>query len=146
MLRSAGMTRTALLILLLAAAACGGGNAPTTPGVVNTLTLVSISPPAGSTLVPGSTVTFNGTLAYTLSTAGSALVSLVFEDQTNRVLNPTIQPTSVVPEGQGEVNLPGPLSIPATGATEIQVIYTLTPNTSVPPITTSATVTYRVAN
>jgi hypothetical protein len=143
MKRSAGMTRTALLVLLLAVAACGG-NAPTTPAVVNVLTLVSISPAAGTKLTAGSSVNVNGTLVYMLATAGSALVSLVFEDQNNRVLNPTSQPTSVVPGGQGEINLAGQLAVPVSGVTEIQVIYTLTPNTNVPPIPTTATVTYPV--
>jgi hypothetical protein len=145
MQHAAGIKRTALLALFLAAAGCGG-NAPTTPAVVNSLTVVSISPPAGSKLAPGSSVSVNGTLFYMLNTAGSALVSLAFEDQNNRVLNPTGQPTSIVPGGQGEVSLSGQLTLPASGVTELQVIYTLTPNANVTPLPTLAIVTYPVGN
>lgn len=131
-----------LLALLPLITACQG-NAPTAPAFNNSLALVSISPAAGTRLTAGSSVSFNGTLSYSVANAGAANLSLVFEDQGNRVLNPTSQPTSVLPAGQGSVTLGGQLTLPASGVTQLQVIYTLTPDTSI-PVPVSAEATYPV--
>jgi hypothetical protein len=129
-------------LVLLAAVACSG-DAPTTPPVGNTLTLLSITPAPGTKLAPGSNVTFNGNLLFVLNSAGSAEVVLIFEDQNNRILNPASQPTSVVPGGQGELNLPGQFAIPSTGVSQLQVIYTLNPNANA-AVPTTASATYPV--
>jgi hypothetical protein len=137
------MTRSRLtaLALLLAAALGGGctGQTSTAPAPPNAITIVTLTPAAGTRLAPGAAVTFSATLAYMLNNAGSAEVSMVIEDQGNVVLNSGNQPTTVVSATQGTATLTGALTVPAAGVTQLQVLFTLTPNTSVPiPVVAAA--------
>jgi hypothetical protein len=129
------MRTAALLLLTLGAALCCGGcgsSSPSSPSP-DILVISTLSPAAGTRLAPGSSVTFVGRVDYSLHSGGSATVSLVIEDQNGRVLDPGNQATSVVPGGQGSVQLTAPVFlVPASGVSEVQVVFVLTPNIGTP--------------
>jgi hypothetical protein len=127
----------ALLLTAAGALACTGGST-TTPGALNFLTIGSLSPPAGTSLAAGSTVSFSGTVGYLLDNSGAAAISLVIEDQSGVVLNPGNQVTTIVPEGQGSVTLATRFTIPTAGVSLIQLVFTLTPSAPFSTPTTAA--------
>jgi hypothetical protein len=132
-----------LAAVAAAAGGCGGGQSPSAPTLPNVISIRTLAPPAGTRLTPGASVTFTATLDYMLNNAGSAEISLVIDDQSYNVLNVGNQPTTVVSAGQGSAILTGTFRVPAAGVSQLQLLFTLTPNTSV-PVPTVAPASYPV--
>jgi hypothetical protein len=110
------------------AAGCSGGRSPSAPGGPDRISIAAISPAAGTTLAPGASVTFSATLDYVLSSSGAGSITLVVEDQDNRVLNPGNQVTTIVSQGAGSVKLTGQTTIPAAGVSLVRVFFPLVPS------------------
>jgi hypothetical protein len=115
------------LVLLTGLAACSGGRSPSEPSLTDSISLSSISPAAGTKLAPGSGVTFSGTVNYTLGSAGTGRIVLVIQDQSGNLLTTAAQKTASILRGQGTVSLSDQITVPATGVTQIQVFFPLTP-------------------
>jgi len=116
----------AALALVPLVAGCNKGSSPTDLTSPDSIAINSIAPAAGTKLAPGSTVTFTTSVGYTLVSASSATITLVIEDQNDQPLTVT-QPQLTVAAGTGTVSLTGPVTIPATGVTTLQVFIPLTP-------------------
>ncbi|HXO19086.1 MAG TPA: hypothetical protein VOA87_04080 [Thermoanaerobaculia bacterium] len=130
------MNRSYLLalafVLATLAAACGGGggkSTPTTPPSTDTVAITSITPATGTHLKGGVDQTFSATVSYTLNSAASGTIVLIFEDQNFNVLNVGDQVTKTVTGGQGTATISDHVVVPflGSGVTEIQVIIPLTP-------------------
>ena len=131
-----------LLGVLLAAAAIAScsKSSPTEPALdLDSVTIVSLQPPAGTVLQAGARVTFTATIAYHLVNASSGSVFIVVQDQALRNLSSTVPVPSVsVVRGTGTVGLSDSIVIPATGVTSVGVFF--------PLLQTGATMTQTVQN
>jgi hypothetical protein len=142
------MLRAAAALAALTAAVWAGGcrntGSPSAPGGPDEISIASITPPDGTTLAAGSSVTFSAFLVYLLNSSGAATITLVAEDQDNRVLNANNQVTTVVSQGNGSVVLSGRVAIPAAGVSLVRVTFPMAPTTafSIPPM---AAASYPVA-
>lgn len=123
--------RPALLLLLAAAllssvllAGCGKSSTPTAP-VLDAISIAAISPTNGTTLHPGMTVTFNASVTYTLASAASGTISLVYQDQNGNILNTATQVSKAVTGGTGTVALTDTFTVPTTGVTTLFVFFPL---------------------
>lgn len=84
-------------------------------------------PAPGATLSRGQTVTFTGTISYSLASADSGTVGLTIQNQANQVLQPTgSQPSTTVARGSGQVTLSQSITLPTTGTTGVTVFFSLT--------------------
>lgn len=102
-------------------------SSPTEP-TQDSVTIVSIQPPAGTTLQAGSSVTFTATIAYRLASASSGLVLIVIEDNAFRNLSSTVpQPRVSVESGAGTVALTDQVVLPSAGITTVFVLFPLVP-------------------
>jgi len=129
-----------LLGVLLSAAAvvsCSKSS-PTEPVLdLDSVTIVSIQPPAGTVLQAGARVTFTATIGYHLVNASSGSVFIVVQDQALKNLSSTVPVPSVnVVRGTGTVGLSDSVVIPAAGVTSVGVFF--------PLLQTGATVTQTV--
>ena len=104
---------------------CDGSSSPSEPAGLNDLTVVSITPPQGTTLSAGQAVTFDATLRYTLSAGASGEISIVIQDQDDVVLQTGVQPAVPVTAGSGVVNLSDSVTIPASGVSLVRVFFAL---------------------
>jgi hypothetical protein len=117
-----------VLAAMAAAATFGCGNHGSTPSepvpAVDSVAIESISPAAGSRLVPGSTVDFHATVRYQVRESDGAGVAAQMQDQDGKLLA-SIFPSTAVPRGIGSLSLTSPFQIPASGASRIDVLYVL---------------------
>jgi hypothetical protein len=135
--RSAVAAIVKALVLSLLAAGCGGSpTAPTptppapAPIPSDSISLTNMVPASGTTLLQGQTVTFTGTVAYSLASADSGAVVLVIQDQANHLLQPLTapQPSASISKGTGQVTLSQSIALPGTGITRVHVFFPLVPS------------------
>lgn len=131
------------LVVLAAVGGCGKSYSPTTPVVLDAITISSIVPANGSTLHPGSVVHFTATVSYTLASAATGTVSLVYQDQNGKILNPSTQVSQNVTSGTAMATLSDTFTIPATGVTTLFVFFPLLP-TGASGTNVAVTATYPV--
>lgn len=116
-------------IFLPAAAIAFCRSSPTDPVAQDSLTIVSIQPPAGTpgTVLPqGASVTFSATIAYSLASAPSGSVAMVFQDETFKAIPGTVpQPVVSVARGTGTVVLTQNVVIPAANVANVNVFFLL---------------------
>jgi hypothetical protein len=138
------MSRRPLRALALVAAAglalgCGGGSSPSDVGGPDIVTIATIAPAAGTVLAPGSKVAFDAGISYVLNSAGAAAIVMTVEDQSGRLLNADSEVTTIVSRGTGSVRFTDQVTMPATGASAVRVLFTLSPTPPVaPPVLASA--------
>jgi hypothetical protein len=117
-----------ILAAVAAAPALGCGHhasSPSEPVVqADSIAIDSIFPRAGTTLAPGSTVTFGTVLKYQASQnlGGGVIVQMV--DQRGNLLANDF-PSISLPQGAGSVALSSQFQIPSSGATRIDIVYLL---------------------
>jgi len=133
----------ALAVLALAAGA-GCSKTPSSPDF-DAIVITSITPAVGTPLAPGSTVAFSGNVSYSLVSASSGTIALIFEDQNGIVLNPTSQASVAIKGGDSFTTLADHLTVPATGVTQVQVIFAVLP-TGANGTSTTAQVNYGVSS
>jgi hypothetical protein len=124
---------------MAAAGGCGAGSSGTDLGGPDLIVIATISPPEGTKLAPGGSVTFTAGLSYILNSSGAATIIMVIEDQGGRVLNPASEVTTVVSRGTGSLQMSDSITIPSTGVSQIKVLFTLGPSPAfAPPSVASA--------
>jgi hypothetical protein len=115
--------------LTVATVACG--HSPTEPSLpaIDSVTIVSMSPDPAIPLTAGSTVTFKGTVTYSLASTPLGFVVIVIEDQAFHSLSSTPPPTVDVSRdrGSGTVTLSDSVVIPTTGVSSVLVFFPLAP-------------------
>lgn len=127
-----------LLVANLLASACGGGSsAPVVQEVtpsqpINRVDIVSATPPDGTYLSAGSTVTFQVAFTYELVTGDTASIQMILADQVYRVLNPQgeMPPMVSATRGKGGATLSYTLTVPAAGVTAITANFPMFVETS----------------
>lgn len=124
------------------AAGCGKSS-PSAPTSVDVITITTISPASGTQLHPGTSVPFTATVHYSLVSAATGSVSLVYENQDGVILNSTSQMSKAVNAGTGSVTLGDTVKVPATGTTTLFVFFPLLPTGST-GTNTAVTATYPV--
>jgi hypothetical protein len=102
-------------------------SSPTEPSLPqDSVTIVSIQPPGGTTLQAGAQVTFTATVAYHLASAASGSVHIAIEDQNFKNLSSTVpQPGVTVVNGSGTVALADQVVLPSVGLTTVFVFFPL---------------------
>jgi len=108
-------------------------SSPTEPVLQDSVTIVSIQPPAGTTLQAGAPVTFTAAITYHLASAPSGSVAILIADQLGRNLSTTVpQPQVPVANGTGTVVLTDQVVLPSSGVATVLVLFPLfaTGNTS----------------
>ncbi len=124
---------------MAAAGGCSGGSSSSDLGGPDLIVIATISPPEGTRLAPGSAVTFTAGLSYILNSSGAATIIMVIEDQDGRVLNPASEITTVVSRGTGSLRMSDGVTLPATGVSQVKVLFTLGPSPGfAPPSVASA--------
>ena len=107
------------------------GHSPSEPAGPDFLTLANITPSSGSTLSPGSGVTFTANLDYQETCVDAGLgesggtIAMSIYDQTGKLLSPSVSKT--VGNGRGSASLSGRISVPPAGVSQVDVVLTLTP-------------------
>ncbi|HXO39902.1 MAG TPA: hypothetical protein VN999_00525 [Thermoanaerobaculia bacterium] len=117
-----------ILTAIAAASALGCGvhqRSPSEPAVQpDSIVIDSISPPAGTTLAPGSTVVFGAILHYAAHENLGGGVAAQMEDASGNLLV-TRFPATAVPQGAGMVTLASQFQIPSSGLSRIDIYYIL---------------------
>ncbi len=94
----------------------------------DTISLVSITPPANTVLGRGKEVTFTATIDYTLATAASGQIVMVIQDLANRNLKPGVPQASVrISRGSGRLTISDSIIVPEEGVTTVVVDLPLFP-------------------
>ena len=134
--------RCAIVAIMTAVAlsvhVAGCGSSPTAPdppptptpttSTSDSISLANIAPAPGTNLLPGQTVTFSATVAFSLLSADSAAIVLGIQDQANQRLQPIgPQPSATVAKGSGQAALSQSITLPSTGITSVRVFFSLTP-------------------
>ena len=91
----------------------------------NFISLVTIAPPAGTTLSAGQVVSFTATVSYELNNADSGEIKMVVQDQTDADLQSGMSPFVEIGRGSGMVTLSNQVTTPTTGVTTISVFFPL---------------------
>ena len=113
----------AVVLLTVIAGACGHSSSePVGPDRVS---VVSLQPANGSTLVAGSTVTFNARLDYELESESSGAILLVVQDQNGFLLTEGPQARAATSQGLGSATLSGQVKVPATGVSQVRVFFAM---------------------
>ena len=93
----------------------------------DTISLVSITPPANTVLGRGKEVTFTATIDYTLATALSGQIVMVIQDQAGRNLAGLPQASVDISRGSGRVTISDSIIVPEEGVTTVAVFLPLIP-------------------
>ena len=121
----------ALALILVCVAGCGGGGgrSPVEPVPVapDSVSLLSITPVAGSHLAPGSVVTFSATVAYELQNESSGAILLVVQDQAGHLLTIGPQARAAVLRGRGTATVSDHVTLPAAGVSQVRIYFALVP-------------------
>ena len=123
----------AFVLLLPCVAACGGGGrSPAEPVVpvvplMDHVSLVSITPAAGTRLAPGSVVSISATVDYELQSEPLGAILLVVQDQAGHLLTPGPQARAAVSRGRGTATVSDHITVPATGVSEVWIYFSLVP-------------------
>ncbi len=126
-LTPAGATRTDVVVSVTYPV-IGSPPAPApSPPTSDSISLVNMAPAPGTSLSPGQTVTFTGTVAYSLLSADTGVIVLVIQDLANQPLQPvgTPQPTATITRGSGQATLSQSITLPGTGITGVGVFFPL---------------------
>ena len=115
------------IFLLAAAISSCSKSSPTEPAPLqDSVNIVSIQPPAGTTLQAGTPVTFTATITYHLASAPSGSVVIVITDQLSRNLSSTVPlPQATVASGTGTVSLTDHVVLPTSGVATVLVLFPL---------------------
>jgi len=116
----------ALVLLTVFAGACGG-HSPSEPVGPDRVSVVSLQPANGSSLVPGSVVTFNVRLDYELRSESSGAILLVVEDQNSALLTVGPQARAATTRGRDSATLSDQVKVPATGVSQVRVFFAMVP-------------------
>jgi hypothetical protein len=121
--------RAVATVALLAGACSGSPAAPgsSTPAKDAVTAVTNMNPPPGTALQAGQTVTLSGTPVYTLASTSTGLMSMVIEDQNNRLVPASSAQTVLVHQGSGDATLTQAVTLPAAGVSEIHVFFLLAP-------------------
>ncbi len=131
------------LAALLGLAGCSNSS-PSEPAGQDSIQIATLSPAPGTALHAGATASFKVVLNYGLVSSPTAMVVITATDQNGRILNSGNQPTTIVPEGVGTVSMSFQQALPATGVSQLQLIFSL--QSSIPLITPpTATAAYPVS-
>jgi hypothetical protein len=137
-----------ILVLGLFLQGCSGDDksSPTEPlPTTDTVAIETITPERGTTLTPGSRVTFQVRGRYTLASASTGRIGLVIEDQNFKNISSSVpQPSATVIRGGGTLQIADTITIPANNVTTVHVYLPLIPNGS-SSSTAVDRVTYSVA-
>jgi hypothetical protein len=118
--------RIPLLLSAILITACSNSS-PTEAGS-DSVTVVSIQPPSGTTLQAGSQVTFSATIDYHLFSALSGSIVMVVEDQNYKNLSTTVpQPRASVAGGRGTRTLSDQIVVPSAYVSTVHVLFPLLP-------------------
>jgi len=106
---------------------CCSNSSPTEPAFLqDSVTVLSVQPPAGTTLQASTTVVFTATVDYHLASAPSGTVLILIEDQSFRNLSATVpQPRATVAKGSGAVTLTDQIVLPSSGVASVEVLFPL---------------------
>lgn len=116
------------LTLLLMLGCSSDDSSPTEPlPTIDSVNVEAITPARGTILRPGSQVTFQARVSYTLATADSGRISMIIQDQAPRNLSRNPQPRAQIVRGGGVVELSDTITLPATGVTRVDVFVPLFP-------------------
>ncbi len=129
-LTPAGATRTDVVVSVTYPVIGGSPAAPApSPPTSDSISLVNMAPAPGTSLSPGQTVTFTGTVAYSLLSADTGVIVLVIQDLANQPLQPvgTPQPTATITKGSGQATLSQSITLPSTGIAGVGVFFPLAP-------------------
>ena len=107
--------RSWLLVVALVAVSACGANSPTSPDT-DWIELNSISPPSGTVLTAGESITFTATVTCTTVNSDGGTVALLLLDQGNRSLQ-TVQPHVTLARGDQTVTLSDTITVPVSGST-----------------------------
>ena len=116
----------AVVLLTVFAEACGG-HSPSESVGPDRVSVVSLQPENGSSLVPGSIVTFNARLDYELQSESSGAILLVVEDQNSALLTVGPQARAATTRGRGSATLSDQVKVPATGVSQVRVFFAMVP-------------------
>ena len=116
----------AVVLLTILAGACGG-HSPSEPVRPDRVSVVSLQPANGSSLVPGSVVTFNARLDYELQSESSGAILLVVQDQNSALLTVGPQARAAITRGRGSATVSDQVRIPATGVSQVRVFFAIVP-------------------
>ena len=94
---------------------------------LDTIALISITPPDSTTLGPGQAVGFEATVSYELNSAETGRISMIIQDQTGANIQSNPPPNIAITRGSGMVTLSDTIAIPATGVTRVDVFLPLFP-------------------
>jgi hypothetical protein len=130
--------RTPVLILacvVACVAACvggcggGGGRSPVEPVPIaqDSVSLLSITPTAGSRLAPGSVVTFSATASYELQSENAGAILLVLQDQDGHLLTIGPQARAEVLRGRGTATVADHVTVPAASVSQVRIYLALVP-------------------
>jgi hypothetical protein len=113
--------------LLAAAITSCSKSSPTEPAFLeDSVAIVSIQPPAGTTLQAGTQAAFTATITYHLASAPSGTVAIAILDQSSRNLSLTVpQPRVIVTKGSGTVALSDQVVLPSSGVATVVVLFPL---------------------
>jgi len=117
----------AVVLLTVFAGACGGGHSPSESVRPDRVSVVSLQPTNGSTLVPGSVVTFDARLDYELQSESSGAILLVVQDQNSALLTVGPQARAAITRGRGSATVSDQVRIPATGVSQVRVFFAIVP-------------------
>ena len=101
---------------------------PAYTSVRDSLDLTHMAPEDGTVLLRGQTVTFTGTVAYSLGSAQSGRIVLTISDLANHPLQRVNEePSANVGQGSGHVTLSQSVTLPSSGA-GVRVDFALVPS------------------
>jgi len=105
------MRALVLLVFVCLSTACGG--APTAPGT-EFLEFTSVTPPNGTAVKPGSSVTISAAIKSTLVHFNSGYVVMIVQDQVGRVVQTRDrpQPQAVLTKGTSTSELSDSITVP----------------------------------
>jgi hypothetical protein len=112
------MLRTFTAVICLVVLTACSADSPTAP-TTDFITVESITPAAGTTLVAGERVTFTAVLTCTIVNADGGLTALVLQDQRNQSLLGFDErsPEAVLQKGTTTVTLTHTITVPQSGTT-----------------------------
>jgi len=111
------ITKTLSFVVGLSLLTGCGSNTPTGP-TTDSITVNSIVPAAGTTLIAGERVTFTAMVTCTIATAEGGLAALVLQDQRNVSLLAADEraPEATLRKGTVTVTLSQTITIPSSGS------------------------------
>jgi hypothetical protein len=130
--RSQLLAGAVALVIALSFGCTRGAHSPTDPSGPDFLSLSSITPPTGTKLSPGSSVTFTVKVDYqetckdNLNVLSGGTITMVIQDQVDtNLLSPGV--SKAVDNGRGSATLSAHISVPTAGVNQVKVLLRLDP-------------------